>query len=411
MLQQYKKRMIAQRLREALNVAPVVVLAGARQTGKTTLLTHELPFKDWPFFSLDDPELLTLAKVSPRDVVNAHDKMIIDEVQKAPELLSYVKMAVDKDRSRVFVLSGSANLLLMKNVSESLAGRAIYLELMPFSLHEYLERPGHHWIAMAGERNFAEKLAGTEQCGEPLDSVLFRGLLPPATFLDKESNISLWWKGYIGTYLERDLRMLSQVGDIASFHQFMEILAHRTGRILKQSEAARDAGLSAASASRYVSLLETTGLYYRLRPFFANLTKRLIKAPKGFFLDTGLAGALAGFKTASSITPEFGAQLLETFVFHNLLGHVSHVGGKLCYFRTLGGKEIEVDFVIELDDGLVVLEVKYKKELTAKDVRPLIQFSDLTSGGKKILLKAIIYTGGDIKALPGGVLAIPWFVL
>ncbi|MBW2347201.1 MAG: DUF4143 domain-containing protein [Deltaproteobacteria bacterium] len=152
-------------------------------------------------------------------------------------------------------------------------------------------------------------------------------------------------------------------------------------------------------------------MYYRLRPFFANLTKRLIKAPKGFFLDTGLAGALAGFKTASSITPEFGAQLLETFVFHNLLGHVSHVGGKLCYFRTLGGKEIEVDFVIELDDGLVVLEVKYKKELTAKDVRPLIQFSDLTSGGKKILLKAIIYTGGDIKALPGGVLAIPWFVL
>ncbi|HEC32020.1 MAG TPA: ATP-binding protein [Deltaproteobacteria bacterium] len=410
-MKRYIKRLMAEKLREALGVAPVVILTGARQRGKTTLLSHELPFRDWPMFTLDDPEILFLAKSRPRDIVNSHKKVVIDEVQKAPELLSYIKMAVDKDRSRVFVLSGSANLLLMKNISESLAGRAIYLELLPFSLHEYLERPGAHWLSKLGSNGFDELPLAKPKKLEKLDHILFRGLLPPVIHLKTENQTSLWWKGYIATYLERDLRALSQVADIGTFHRFMEILALRTGKILKQSEAARDVGLSTATAGRYINLLETSCLYHRLRPFFRNLSKRLIKAPKGFFLDTGLVCALSKIRMQNLLAPEFKPQLFETFVFHNLYTITSHLGGNLYYFRTLGGKEIEVDFIVELDSQLVALEVKDKRELTAKDIRPLLQFSELVVEKEHVVLKGIIYSGDEFQNLPGGILAIPWFAL
>lgn len=406
-MKHYIRRLLAQPMREGLQVAPVVVLTGARQTGKTTLLSNEPPFSDWVYYSLDDPDVQSLIKTHPRQFLGDQRKVVIDEVQKAPELFSYIKMAVDEDRSRSFVLSGSANLLLMKGVSESLAGRAIYFELFPFTLHEYFERPNPPWLysLVNGGRGLPTEVPeGVEE----LDFVLFRGLMPAVVHLRSASQISMWWRGYIATYLERDLRTLSQVGDLVSFHRFMEVLALRSGRILKQNEAARDAGLSFATASRYIGLLETSGLFFRLRPFFENLSKRLIKSPKAYFVDTGLTCALAGFKDAKSIPADFKAQLFEGLVFQNLYCLASCYGANAYYFRTLGGREIEVDFVIEVGGELFAFEAKYSDEVGVNDVRPLLQFSDLVSKKREVSFLGIIYTGREIKTLPGGVVAIPW---
>lgn len=407
--QHYKKRWMAERLREALPVAPVVVLTGARQVGKSTLLMNEPPFNRWPRFSLDDPELLRFAKTQPREMITTYDNVIIDEVQKAPTLLSYIKLAVDENRQRRFVLSGSANLLLMKKISESLAGRAVYFELLPFSLQEYLEKTS--WIISFVQEGF--KMPSLENAPplESLEFLIFRGFIPPVTTFSSASEISLWWKGYIATYLERDLRDLAQIANLVDFHRFMEILALRTANILKQSEAARDAGLSAASATRYINLLETSGLFYRLRPFFKNITKRLIKAPKAYFMDTGLICNLAGFKKSDYIPEEFYARLFETFVFQNLYTLALYLQGNLYYFRTLGGKEIEVDFILEVENKILAFEVKYKPEVELKDAESLLKFAELLEQKESLILKAVIYTGQEIKTLPGNVVALPWWVI
>jgi predicted AAA+ superfamily ATPase len=405
--QHYKKRWLAKRLKEALAVAPVVVLTGARQVGKSTLLLNEAPFKEWLRFSLDDPEILHFALEHPKDLVNSAPNMVIDEVQKAPKLLSYIKLAVDENRQRRFVLSGSANLLLMKNVSESLAGRAIYFELLPFSFAEDKEKSS--WLASFIENKFETPFWQEVKCSEELEFLIFRGFIPPITVFSSPSEIALWWKGYIATYLERDLRDLSQIANLADFHRFMEILALRTASILKQNEAARDAGISTATASRYVNLLETSNLFFRLRPFFKNISKRLIKTPKAYFIDTGLTCALAGFKKPIDIPRKFYAQLFESFVFQNLYALSIYFQGNLYYFRTLGGKEIEIDFLLEIENRLMAIEVKYKPTIGIKDAEALLKLEDLLGKNIPLALKAIIYTGDEIKFLPGNILLLPWW--
>ena len=407
-------------MRQSLNVAPVIVLSGARQVGKSTLLLNEPPFKEWVYFSFDDPALLHFARSNPEELLNSGSNLVIDEAQKAPELFSCIKLAIDKNRTRRFVLSGSANLLLMKKISESLAGRAIYFELLPFSFSEYKEKSS--WLSdfiSTGQRTrsiwcsteFFEPQDGLKQNKlENLNSFLFRGLLPPVVSFTSCTEISLWWQGYIATYLERDLRDLSQIANLSDFHRFMEILSLRASNILKQNEAARDAGISTATASRYVNLLETSNIYYRLRPFFKNISRRLIKAPKGFFLDTGLVCALAGFKDNSSIPDQFYAQLFENFVFQNLYFLSINFQGKLYYFRTLGGKEIEVDFLLEIEKKIIAIEVKYKSRIGMDDTTSLFKLEKIL--GKDALAgKIIIYAGDKIDKLPGNVYLVPWWAI
>ncbi len=400
----YKPRFLAEPLRKALSFAPVVVLTGARQVGKSTLLIHEPPTYQWKAFSLDDPETLGLLKRFPRESISSSDKLVIDEVQRAPELLSYIKLAVDEDRSRRFVLSGSANLLLMKQVSESLAGRAIYLELGPFLLDELLERGKRFSIFLdTGE------LSPPSPPDLSLEFLLFRGFLPPVTELKNPLEINLWWKGYISTYLERDLRDLSQVANLADFHLFMEALSSLVASLLNQNDVARDAGLSPATASRYLNLLETSSLVVRLRPYFANLSKRLVKRPKLFFFDCGLARVLAGYQTPEEIPAKFMGALFENFVFQELWALRSLLPSvEVFFFRTLGGKEIEVDFLVKKGREWHAFEVKYRREVGPREAESLFKLRALLPD---IVSLNLIYAGDEYRELPGGIRIIPWWWL
>ena len=399
----YHPRELARLLRQALSFSPVVVLTGPRQVGKSTLLREESPFRAWPYFSLDDPEILVLLRRRAREILFEEKQLILDEVQRAPELLLYVKQAVDRDRSRRIVLSGSANLLLMKGVAESLAGRAVYLELGPFSLSEFLRRP-------SGLLSLLEKglLPEAEKHPFSLEEILFKGLTPPVAFISSPEEARLWWRGYVATYLERDLRDLSQVADLADFHRFLETLATRIAAPLNISEAARDAGLSQPTASRYLNLLETSGLVSRLRPYYTSLTKRLTKRPKLYFFDSGLACNLAGYLHPREIPENFLGRLFENFVFQHLHAASVLLSGELYFFRKRGGREKEVDFLLRRGKRFYAFEVKLTSHPGLREAEGLLSLKEELPSSPKLYL---IHAGEESGVLPGGIRLFPWHLL
>lgn len=408
----YKPRWLADKLRMAAEFSPVMVLSGARQAGKSTLLRNEAPFKDWHYITFDDLDSLVLAQKRPDELLNISGNMVIDEVQKAPKFLHAVKKAVDNDRSRRIVLSGSAKLPLMKNVSESLAGRAVYYDLMPFSYSEIKNKP-NDWMkgflstGQLPSLNISDYLPDTEAHND-LAGSLFRGFMPPVAFLEKDEHIAAWWNGYIKTYLERDLRDISEIAYLPDFRKMMELLALRTANILIQSSIARDAGLSQATAGRYINILEETSLIERVKPYTKNISKRLIKSPKLLVTDPGMAASLAGFRSADSVPGQFMGALLESYVFLNLTAFASLVDGEVMYFRTQGGREREVDFILESGNRIIGTEVKLAKTISTGDVENLLFLKDATD---KFAGGLIVYSGNEIKQLTQNIYAVPWFIL
>jgi len=402
----YRKRWIADRLREAIEFSAVTVLTGARQTGKSTLLRNEKPFCDWHYVSFDDLDTLMLANRSPDEILDTAPNLVIDEVQRAPRFLHSVKRFVDRDRSRRIVLSGSANLLLLKNVSESLAGRAVYFDLMPFSYSESLGRKSSNWFnSFLKTGTIPSALMGNVYKKEAIEFNLFRGFLPPVVSLKKETHISTWWQSYIKTYLERDMREISEISHLPDFRKMMQLLALRTSNILKQSEISRDAALAQATAGRYINILEASNLFVKIRPYSGNIPKRLIKAPKGFFIDSGLTASLAGFTSAADLTAPFKGALLESFVLLNLIVLASVSGGDVFYFRTQGGREKEVDFIFEKNRSAVAVEVKLSDNVSVRDINNILFFREVShsfTGG------LVVYAGREIRQIGKNIFAVPW---
>jgi len=397
----YKQRWISERIRKATSFSSIVVLTGARQTGKSTLLRFEDPFRSWHYITLDDLDTLSIAKNRPEELLAFSDRLIIDEVQRSPDLLLSVKRAVDDNREKRFILSGSANLLLMKSVSESLAGRALYFDLLPFAWGEENEKEFPQWITHLPENEPPSQA----QSANPLpESLLLRGFMPPLLFLTDTEQMSEWWKGYIRTYLERDLRDLTQINNIPDFRKMMGLLAMRSGRILKQSEIARDAGLSQATAGRYINLLEISGLLVKLTPYSKNISKRLVKSPKAYFIDPGLVCALSGFNDMDMIPASFKGSLFESFVCLNLLAVARVARGELYYFRTQGGKEKEVDFILEVDKKIIAIEAKHSTRVGFRDTENLFFLKDMLPNWAAGL---IVYNGTDVIKLASDIFAVP----
>lgn len=405
----YLKRWLTPLLRDALNDASILVLTGARQVGKSTLLLQEEPFCDFRFLSLDDFDTLQQAEQDPGSLFSGADRIIIDEVQRAPNLLLAVKQAVDKNPSRYkFVLSGSANLLLMKQVSESLAGRAVYFELNPMTLGEINQGPPPRLIMDLLKGIWPDE----GMVKEPLPSLpplLLKGLMPSLLRLDTPLSWTRWWEGYVTTYLERDLRQLSQIDSLLDFRRLMMLLALRSGQILNQSELARDGDLSQPTAHRYINLLETSYLFRRLPPFTSNRTLRLVKSPKAFWSDPGLVSFLSGYYEESELqeSREYG-QLFETFILHHLqvISQLMTPRARLFYWRMRTGQE--VDFVLQHGRSVLPIEVKLTSKPGFDDARHVRFFMEHYQNAVAGL---VITCGQEVKRLGSKIMAVPWPML
>lgn len=384
----------------------VVVIIGSRQVGKSTLITHASDIDRWRYITLDDFELLQMAKVKPQDLLLETGDMIIDEVQKAPQLLSAIKKEIDQNKQRRFILSGSANLLLMQAVSETLAGRAVYKTLHPFAFGEVMHKNPQLLLdnLFSGKNKNFPVISKSK---EALENILIKGFFPPiiAKHNRLESAVS-WMEGFVATFLERDLRQLSQIENLSDFRRLMGILALRSGQMINQSEISRDANISQPTVHRYINLLETALLADKVPAYAINRTKRLIKSPKFYWCDCGLASFLMGYNNIEDLkkAKEKGA-LFETLVYQHLKTWASLItpNPKIYYWRTTSGQE--VDFIIEKGKSLLAIEVKCSENISFSDTDNLqifMQEYPETSAG------IIIYSGKSIRQISEKIYAVPW---
>jgi predicted AAA+ superfamily ATPase len=405
----YYPRWLTTALQQASQDYPVVVLTGARQVGKSTLLLNAAPFREWRFHTLDDFDVLRQAYERPEELWAGTDRVVLDEVQKAPGLLLAVKQAVDRHPGRLrFALSGSANLLLMRQVSESLAGRAVYFVLHPMTLGEMQRAAPPNTLARALTGDWPEEGMLDASPPDPVEALL-RGFLPPLLTLGSPQAWTRWWDGYVTTYLERDLRQLSQIDNLLDFRRLMEMLALRTGQVLNQSELGRDARVSQPTVHRYLNMLETTHLFERLPAYLANRTSRLLKSPKVFWNDPALAVFLSGYFETASLRQarELGAYF-ETMIFHHLrvLAGLMVPPARLYFWRTRSGTE--VDFVVEHGRRLLAVEVKRAAQVNYGDAAALRAFLEEypeASGG------LLLYGGRAVRRLGEKIVALPWTMM
>ena len=350
----YIARTLEPVLRRAASEFPGVVLTGPRQSGKTTLLRHLFP--GMRYRSLEPPDVARAAAVDPRGFLAANPPPVIfDEVQRAAELLPYMQERIDerRDAKGQYLLTGSIDLLLAERVTESLAGRVAMLRLLPLSWREARGQPD--W-PFPWESEVADP--GSTEGGPALWVRLLAGFYPELV-ADPARDASLWHSSYVQTYLERDVRSLRQVGDLMQFHAFLTTLAARSGQLLNLAGLARDLGLAGNTVKAWLSVLEATAQVIVLRPYFANVGKRLVKTPKVYLADPGTLCHLVGLRD-----PEHAAQgpmagaIMETAVVGEIVKRLLHRGiePRLFFWRTSAGDE--VDLILASGDRLIPMEVK-----------------------------------------------------
>ncbi len=397
-------RLVAKSLADRLAVMPAVVVTGARQTGKSTLAQDLAPGAR-RYFSLDDLDVVDAARRDPGVLVGGDQPVTLDEVQREPDLLRAVKRAIDRQRRPgQFLLTGSANLLLMHQVSESLAGRASYLTLWPMTRREQLGlgRCGL-WeeLLAARDEDWLTLLAAHSSEAEDWRALARRGGFPtPAIHMRTARERAVWFDGYVRTYLERDLQALSSIAALPDFRRLMRAACLRLGQLVNQTELGRDVALPQPSVHRYLNLLETSYLLVRLPAYAVNRTKRLIKSPKLYWGDTGVAVHL-------SEGDEPSGPHLENLVLSDLLAwrDARLDRAELGYWRTAIGEE--VDFVIEAGGQLLPIEVKSTARPRLGDVTHLRTFR--TEYGKKARAGLLLHTGSTLEWLAPDVLAAPWW--
>jgi len=400
---EYFERDLAPNVFEALSQIPVVVITGMRQTGKTTFLQKQRGFEERRYVTFDDFAQLAAARTDPDLFVASDEPLTIDEAHKCPEVLIAIKRAVDRKRiPGKFLLSGSANFLLLKGIRESLAGRSIYFEMYPFSRREIAGRTAQEPFLQRFFKTFEFPKIKNQTPVQPED-VLNGGM--PMICLGETKNRFLWFKGYEQTYLERDIRDISQIENLIAFRNLLHLTALRTGQLLSPSQLGRDAKLSAATTSRYLSLFGTSFIVTRLAPYLRNKATRLIKSPKLYMSDSGLASYLTGTEAINFISPEplVGA-LFETYIAQNLLSIINARWAEArLYFWNVQGR-YEVDFVVESGRNCLAVEIKSTARWEDRDLYGLKAFLSTTPHCKAAILG---YNGTDAVRLGEKLWALP----
>ncbi|MCF8079499.1 MAG: ATP-binding protein [Desulfobacterales bacterium] len=358
-------------LRQILKGFPVVTVTGPRQSGKTTLARAIIT--DKPYVSVEDPDVRRMALDDPRAFLGRlTDGAVIDEIQRTPELLSYLQTQVDADgRMGLFLLTGSQQFGLMSGITQSLAGRSAFIELLPFSVHE-LEHAG---IVPAS-----------------LEEMLFAGGYPP--IYDRSLPPSVWLSAYVTAYVERDVRQLLNVQDLDGFQRFVRLCAGRSAQILNLSSLAVDCGITHNTAKAWIGVLEASYILFRLRPHHENFSKRLIKSPKIYFYDTGLLCWLLGIqKPEQLIAHPLRGSIFETFVISELVKTELNRGRRPAFYYWRDSNGNEIDVIVEAGDRLQPIEIKSGQTLNRDFFAGLERWTGLAK--ERAVEPTLIYGGTE----------------
>lgn len=363
------ERTLKNKLLELTKKYPIVTLTGPRQSGKSTLLRHSFP--EYKYVSLEDPDVRLFATDDPRGFLSTYpDKTIIDEAQRVPALFSYIQTHTDKEgHEGMYLLAGSHNFLLMESISQSLAGRTAILKLLPFS--------------------HAEMMDGGILRGS-VDEEIFRGGYP--RIYDKQIEPSEYYPFYVQTYVERDVRLMKNIGDLSKFIRFVKLCAGRIGQLLNISSLANECGVAVSTATSWISVLEASYICYLLKPDYNNYAKRLVKTPKLYFYDTGLACALLDIRTAAQVPTHFlRGGLFENLVINEFL-KTAYNGGEepnLTFWRDSTGNE--VDLLQYINGEPHAYEIKSGATFSPDFFKGIAKWSKLS--GVEAERLSVIYTG------------------
>ncbi len=377
---------------------PVVTVTGPRQSGKTTLVRSL--FRAHDYVSLENPDDRAFALEDPRGFLNQFPAgVILDEVQRSPDLLSYIQGIVDKeDLPGRFILTGSQNLLLLEHVSQSLAGRTSILHLLPFSRGELTGRKPMPLT------DIGRKIPRNQPVGDNIFNMLFVGFYP--RIHDKNLEPQGWLRNYYQTYVERDVRNIVNVGDIEAFDRFVRLCAGRSGQLLNLSSLGADCGVSHATARRWLSVLDASFIVYLLRPHHKNFSKRLVRSPKLYFIDPGLLCYLLRIRSPQELVthPSRGA-VFETYALAELLKSYLNQGADpdVYFWRDSSGHE--VDFILDCGQSLVPVEAKSGETVASDFFKGLEYWRSLP--GQEDAPAALLY-GGATSARRKGIAVYSW---
>ena len=376
-------RIAEKTIRRLLRGFPIVTLTGPRQSGKTTLA--RAVFKNKPYASLEEPDLRQAANDDPRSFLARFPKgAVLDEVQRCPGILSYLQTRVDAEsRMGVYILTGSQQFGLMSGITQSLAGRTAFVELLPFATREL-------------------KTAGKLPAN--IDAMMLTGGYPP--IYDRKLEPANWFSAYVTAYVERDVRQMLKIHELETFQRFVKLCAGRTGQLLNLSSLATECGITHNTAKAWISVLEASYLIFLLRPHSENFNKRLVKMPKLYFYDAGLASWLLGIRTTEQmITHPLRGSIFETFIISELVKSKLNKGEKpaFSFWRDSNGNEI--DLIVEQGTKLQPIEIKSGRTLTHEAFAGLEKWQSLAD--KKAVSPTLIY-GGDESYTQRGIKVVGW---
>mgnify|MGYP000984439481 FL=1 len=373
------ERTLASKVTSLAQKFQVITLTGPRQSGKTTLVRATFP--DLPYVSLEEPDIRQIALTDPRGFLsNYPNGVILDEIQNTPELFSYIQRVVDENRQIQFILTGSSNFLLMEKISQTLAGRTAVLHLLPFSLQEL------------------------EPLADSYENLIFKGQYP--RIYDRAIPPSDFYPSYIQTYVDRDVRMIKNIGDINAFIQFTQLCAGRIGQPLNNASLANDAGISPNTAKSWLSILESSYILYLLQPYHRNFNKRLIKSPKLYFYDTGVACSLLGIREQEQVNLHYmKGSLFENLILNEFIKRSFNRGENRqpYYWQDNHGKEI--DCLLVNGEKVTAVEIKSGKTISTSYFENLNYWRSLAALPKN--QEYVVYGGEQSMQTSAGTL-ISW---
>jgi hypothetical protein len=440
------KRELSEKIINLSKKFPSVTITGPRQSGKTTLVKDIFKDYDYSYISLEDPDEREFAISDPKGFLKRFSSgVILDEIQRVPVLLSYIQGIIDNENisgkeniSCKFILTGSNQFYLMKNITQTLAGRTAIVNLLPFSLNEILgkkpinifnltdisditEIEGVENISGKSDKSDkscksdkSDKLdkSGISKYDKPplkLEEYLFKGFYPP--IYDKDLEPKDWLSAYYRTYVERDVREITNIIDIETFYRFIQLCAGRCGQILNLSSLASDAGISHTTAKNWISVLQASFIVHVMPPHFSNFSKRIIKSPKLYFLDTGLLCYLLRIRNAEDVLfNSMKGQIFENFVFLEFYKFFANMGEipPLYFWRDRTGHEI--DFIIDTGNKLIPVEAKSGETIVNSFFDGLNYFKSLDKNAG-VSKTGILINGGDAFYIRSGNLSLPWYFI